>query len=421
MQPGEEEYSAARQHSPTHSLPPSTWRTSPGNSPLDAEMTDHMRGMHGPGSSANVSPTPDLTSVATKRKLSLRKSLISMSPFHAPSSSNINTSATSPKHSPPSSLSNTTNPMNSTANGNSEPSSPWGMGHPFPTQHPHTQQSHGSSNVNNFSLGKRRNKSVNSEASVLRGQIAAKEYEVQRITKDLERRREKDKRQELLTHPSSGIISRVSDPKPKTNEAAAQLYQHSQELAKVPLFTLLLLNAAAVSVFTRHIGQGNRLADYLFTLLLSRVIERIRFQYSSILYLQCSSPSCCLPCQHITSPYDTHPDLLPPPSLSQLKALYLGLTGSPYEQSSRGKGPLSRLRVFGGGSSAAASEVLDTPAISGTSSSNTSAAGSTWASRGSVDGVEGGRSVPFNPAVTVVNVHVPKGPCRFPAHWQPTP
>lgn len=244
VQPGEEE-PHIKQHTPAHSLPPSTWRNSPGNSPLDAEMSDHVRGMNGVAGSANVSPMFDQNSVATKRKLSLRKSLISMSPFHAPSSSTTHPPNASPKHSPPSSLSNTMYPTATNSNNNSnnasEPSSPWGMGHPFPTQHPHThtsthtnaQHNQSASNTNNFSLGKRRHKSVNSEASVLRGQIAAKEYEVQRITKDLERRREKDKRQELLTHPSSGIISRVSDPKPKTNEAAAQLYQHSQELSKV--------------------------------------------------------------------------------------------------------------------------------------------------------------------------------------------
>jgi hypothetical protein len=244
VQPGEEEHTTKQhQHTPAHSLPPSTWRTSPGNSPLDAEMTDHVRGMNGPASSANVSPVFDQNSVATKRKLSLRKSLISMSPFHAPSSSATHAPNASPKHSPPSSQSNTVHPSATNSNNNSEPSSPWGMGHPFPTQHPtthanpNTQHNHSASN---FSLGKRRHKSVNSEASVLRGQIAAKEYEVQRITKDLERRREKDKRQELLTHPSSGIISRVSDPKPKTSEAAAQLYQHSQELAKV---VILIVNS----------------------------------------------------------------------------------------------------------------------------------------------------------------------------------
>ena len=90
------------------------------------------------------------------------------------------------------------------------------------------------------SVGKRRSKNINSEASSLRGQIAAKEYEVQRITKDLERKRDKEKKLEQSN--SSHIIAR-SDSKPKSNEAAIQQQQQSYELDKVIMLTGDLRNA----------------------------------------------------------------------------------------------------------------------------------------------------------------------------------
>ena len=309
-------------HAPVYPLPANTWRNTPENTPSD-EHSDHITKGSVTSNSTTISTSTDLSSsVATKRKLSLRKSLISLSPFHAPTSSStpvplssssssssssavngsqlVNRSVsphvsagliTSPALSTIPPYHNNTHNNNNNNNANtgyaisnpaslspkscrshSEPTSPWGLGHPFATQgtSPHTHSTtstpktsinsnahssghsnvqgngHGStsnnannSNSNNVpapsssSSVKRRSKNTNSEASILRGHIAAKEYEVQRITKDLERRREKERKQDMLVHPSSGFISRVSDSKPKTNETAAQLYSQSQELAKV--------------------------------------------------------------------------------------------------------------------------------------------------------------------------------------------
>ena len=297
---------------PIYPLPANTWRNTPENVPFDTEHTDHITKGSVTSSSTTITTTTDSSSVATKRKLSLRKSLISLSPFHAPTSStstsstpssssfassssgahgsqNVNSSvsthigtgiitspalsATVPPHHTTTHTTTHTTHNNTTSHtgysistptslspkscrSHSEPTSPWGMGHPSATQNtsPHDQintntntSTNGNGHGNGHNSGstnsaisapisssvKRRSKNTNSEASILRGHIAAKEYEVQRITKDLERRREKERKQDMLAHPSSGFISRVSDSKPKTNETAAQLYSQSQELAKV--------------------------------------------------------------------------------------------------------------------------------------------------------------------------------------------
>ena len=270
VQPGEEDNAHMRTSTSHHPLPPATWRTSPGSFNLDAELTDQLMKSgvgHSQSSSGNVSPVPD-HSVANKRKISLRKSLSSLSPFShahnpapvpAPSSSSLTPpQSTTPAHKAHPhtvrsiSMGNGIGLGNSIGTGagtgtgtmsgsnspkhhnQSEPSSPWGLSQPFPvSQNTHTP-TQSLSSIQNMG-GKRRNRSNNSnpEASVLRGQIAAKEYEVQRIAKDLERRREKDRKHESIANPSLGMISRVADPKPKTSETAAQLYHQSQELAKV--------------------------------------------------------------------------------------------------------------------------------------------------------------------------------------------
>ena len=98
---------------------------------------------------------------------------------------------------------------------------------------------------------------------------------------------------------------------------------------------------------------------------------------------------------------------------NQLKSQYLALTDTPYEQSNRRKG-LSRLRVFGGGSSAAAgSDHHDGSTVTGTTDSE---AGSRIGDSMRI------RTLSY-PSTAHSSTNAPMfrdGSHRLPAHWQPT-
>ena len=324
-------------HPPSHHSSQSTWRSSPGPSTSTSSSTGHatnslsnshnyngtqaqgvndqqlvgsnhhsqynafMSNQSNLNSSSGLSS--DQPSVATKRKISLRKSLINLSPFsHSPTAAS-NTIHPQPSFTTPTGASagffnssdtptQLASPRNSpTVMGNSSSNSPIikriensnalsqiqsgsgsGSGHlqlsasggiiapPYLNiSAPSSSSSSGAAlggggagggggavsaagggGMGAVSVGKRRSKNINSEASSLRGQIAAKEYEVQRITKDLERKRDKEKKLEQSN--SSHIIAR-SDSKPKSNEAAIQQQQQSYELDKVIMLTGDLRNA----------------------------------------------------------------------------------------------------------------------------------------------------------------------------------
>ena len=339
-------------HPPSHLSSQSTWRSSPGSSiststskvhasnsssTMDANqnpgishnysgtqaqnMTDqqlpgnnhHSQYMAFMSNQSNLNSTSGLStdqpSVATKRKISLRKSLINLSPFsHSPTTAaaanaihpqasvttptgttagffhslEIPNIIASPRNSPTvmgSSSNNSPISRRTETLSQSGPGSGTGIGIGHLNQNtsvqlsasggviapPHLTTSTlssssssgagvgvgvggisavavGGGGIGTVSVGKRRSKNVNSEASSLRGQIAAKEYEVQRITKDLERKRDKEKKLELSSN--NHVIAR-SDSKPKSNDTAIQQHQQSYELDKVTMGIAIDMISAA--------------------------------------------------------------------------------------------------------------------------------------------------------------------------------
>ena len=285
-----------------------TWRTSP-SSPTHAES-------QGQGDSRDQNQTTS-QAVAAKRKLSLRKSLISLSPFgYKPDGKEgkegvavgaaggavggITLSRT---------RSNSPLQLHSPSNAGISINAGAGAGEIGKGVAAGAVAGSGSGSGSGTpgSTLKRKGRLFKEESSALRGQIAAKEYEVQRISKDLERKLEKA---QVLSLATVGVSAVGSAP----SSAAASVTTPPTMVVSV---SAPLSAEAAAAAASRPSLEDDKGLKFLKTEI-SDASHNLQGQAAE---------------------------------LAQLKSKYVALTGLSYEQSGRRKGALSRLRAFGSSSS----------------------------------------------------------------------